>query len=52
MLNNGAAGMPNFRACREGLLTRIARHVPGLTKQQCQTQAGVVKVMMNPLLFE
>ncbi len=30
-----------------GLLGRIARHLPGLTKQQCQTQAGVVKVMMN-----
>ena len=26
VLNNGAAGMPNFRACREGLLTRIALH--------------------------
>lgn len=26
VLNNGAAGMPNFRACREGLLTRIGLH--------------------------
>ena len=26
VLNNGAAGMPNFRGCREGLLTRIALH--------------------------
>jgi class 3 adenylate cyclase len=30
-----------------GLLSRVARHLPELTKQQCQTQAGVVKVMMN-----
>jgi hypothetical protein len=26
VLNNGAAGMPNFRGGREGLLTRIALH--------------------------
>jgi class 3 adenylate cyclase len=30
-----------------GLLARIARHLPGLPKAQLQTQAGVVKVMMN-----
>jgi class 3 adenylate cyclase len=30
-----------------GLLSRVARHLPELGKQQCQTQAGVVKVMMN-----
>ncbi|HET8643866.1 MAG TPA: adenylate/guanylate cyclase domain-containing protein, partial [Vicinamibacteria bacterium] len=30
-----------------GLLARVARHLPRLTREQCQTQAGVVKVMMN-----
>ena len=30
-----------------GLLTRISRHLPRLPKSQLQTQAGVVKVMMN-----
>lgn len=36
-----------LRAGDRGLLSRVARHIPGLSKQQCQTQAGVVKVMMN-----
>jgi len=30
-----------------GLLSRVGRHLPGLPKSQLQTQAGVVKVMMN-----
>jgi len=30
-----------------GLLSRVARHMPGLNKEQCQSQQGVVKVMMN-----
>jgi class 3 adenylate cyclase len=30
-----------------GLLARIGRHMPGLTKEQCQSQAGVAKLMMN-----
>jgi class 3 adenylate cyclase len=30
-----------------GLLSRVSRHLPGLPKQQLQTQAGIVKVMMN-----
>ena len=30
-----------------GLLSRVSRHLPGLTREQCQTQSGVVKVMMN-----
>jgi class 3 adenylate cyclase len=30
-----------------GLLARITRHMPGLPRQHYQTQAGVVKVMMN-----
>ena len=30
-----------------GVQTRVSRHMPGLTKEQLQTQAGVVKVMMN-----
>lgn len=30
-----------------GLLARVARHLPDLPKQHYQTQAGVVKVMMN-----
>jgi class 3 adenylate cyclase len=30
-----------------GLLNRITRHIPGLPKSHLQTQAGVVKVMMN-----
>jgi hypothetical protein len=30
-----------------GLLARVNRHLPGLPKQQLQTQAGIVKVMMN-----
>jgi class 3 adenylate cyclase len=30
-----------------GLLGRVARHLPNLTREQCQAQAGVVKVMMN-----
>jgi class 3 adenylate cyclase len=31
-----------------GLLARVARHLPRLTREQCRTQAGAVKVMMNP----
>ncbi len=37
------------RRLREGdrsLLARVARHLPGLTKEQYQNQAGIVKVMM------
>lgn len=30
-----------------GLLSRVTRHMPLLAKEQLQTQAGVVKVMMN-----
>jgi class 3 adenylate cyclase len=30
-----------------GLLARVSRHLPRLPKSQLQTQAGVVKVMMN-----
>jgi class 3 adenylate cyclase len=30
-----------------GVQTRVSRYMPGLTKEQLQTQAGVVKVMMN-----
>jgi class 3 adenylate cyclase len=30
-----------------GLLARIARHMPRLSKEQCQSQSGSVKVMMN-----
>ncbi len=30
-----------------GLQQRVARHMPGLPKEQLQTQAGIVKVMMN-----
>ena len=30
-----------------GLLSRVSRHLPGLSREQCQTQSGVVKVMMN-----
>jgi class 3 adenylate cyclase len=30
-----------------GLLSRVSRHMPGLPKSQLQTQAGIVKVMMN-----
>jgi class 3 adenylate cyclase len=30
-----------------GLQARVTRHMPGLTKDELQTQAGVVKVMMN-----
>jgi class 3 adenylate cyclase len=30
-----------------GLLSRVTRHLPRLPKSQLQTQAGVVKVMMN-----
>jgi class 3 adenylate cyclase len=36
-----------LRAGDRGLLSRLARYLPGLTRQQCQTQSGVVKVMMN-----
>jgi class 3 adenylate cyclase len=36
-----------LRAGDRGLLSRVARHLPGLSKQQSQTQAGVVRVMMN-----
>jgi class 3 adenylate cyclase len=38
------------RRLREGdraLLTRVARHLPGLSREECQRQTGVVKVMMN-----
>ena len=31
-----------------GLQSRVTRHMPGLSKDELQTQAGVVKVMMNP----
>jgi class 3 adenylate cyclase len=31
-----------------GLLARIARHLPRLTREQCQSQSGSVKVMMSP----
>jgi class 3 adenylate cyclase len=30
-----------------GLQSRVARHMPGLPKEQLQTQAGIVKVMAN-----
>lgn len=30
-----------------GLLARIARHLPRMTREQCQSQSGSVKVMMN-----
>ncbi len=30
-----------------GLQARVARHMPGLPKEQLQTQAGIVKVMAN-----
>ncbi len=30
-----------------GLQSRVTRHMPGLTKDELETQAGVVKVMMN-----
>jgi class 3 adenylate cyclase len=30
-----------------GLLARVSRYIPRLPKQQLQTQAGIVKVMMN-----
>ena len=30
-----------------GLQARVARHLPGLPKEQLQTQAGIVKVMAN-----
>jgi len=30
-----------------GLQARVTRHMPGLSKEQLQTQAGIVKVMMN-----
>jgi class 3 adenylate cyclase len=30
-----------------GLQSRVARHMPGLPKEQLQTQAGIVKVMTN-----
>lgn len=30
-----------------GLMARVARHLPGLSKQQGQSHAGVAKVMMN-----
>jgi hypothetical protein len=30
-----------------GLLARVSRHIPRLPKSHLQTQAGVVKVMMN-----
>jgi class 3 adenylate cyclase len=30
-----------------GLQSRVARYMPGLSKEELQTQAGIVKVMMN-----
>ncbi|HUG52793.1 MAG TPA: adenylate/guanylate cyclase domain-containing protein [Vicinamibacteria bacterium] len=30
-----------------GLHSRVTRHMPGMAKEQLQTQAGIVKVMMN-----
>jgi class 3 adenylate cyclase len=30
-----------------GLLSRVARHMPQLPKEQLQTQAGIAKIMMN-----
>ncbi len=30
-----------------GLISRVGRHMVGLTREQCQSQSGVVKVMMN-----
>ena len=36
-----------LREGERGLLGRVTRHLPGLSREQCQTQAGVVKVMMN-----
>src|SRR5262245_1679251 len=36
-----------LREGERGLLGRVARHLPRLTREQSQTQAGVVKVMMN-----
>jgi class 3 adenylate cyclase len=30
-----------------GLVARVNRHMPGVTKEQLQTQAGLVKVMFN-----
>jgi class 3 adenylate cyclase len=36
-----------LREGERGLLGRVTRNLPGLSREQCQTQAGVVKVMMN-----
>lgn len=36
-----------LREGERGLLSRIARHMPNLSKEQLAEQAGVVKVMMN-----
>ena len=36
-----------LREGERGLLARVGRHLPQLSREQCQTQAGVVKVMMN-----
>jgi class 3 adenylate cyclase len=36
-----------LREGERGLLGRVTRHLPRLSREQSQTQAGVVKVMMN-----
>jgi class 3 adenylate cyclase len=36
-----------LREGERGLLARVSRHIPRLTREQWQTQSGAVKVMMN-----
>jgi class 3 adenylate cyclase len=36
-----------IREGERGLLSRVAKHLPGLPKEQAQTQAGALKIMMN-----
>jgi len=52
LVNNGAAGMPNFRGTRHGLVTRISVHPPPAGAALYGTASGGVHVHAIPVHYD
>ncbi len=52
VINNGAAGMPNFRDTHYGVITRISRHAATLVRPLHSMRIGNVHVEALPLHYD
>ena len=52
LVNNGAAGMPNFRATRHGVITRISKTRAPATEALYTVYAGDVRVEALPVHYD